>query len=137
MHATGGLYAPTIRYHNGTIYVVCTNVIHAEGSDNDVTKNFIVSTTDIWSGAWSDPVYFEFNGIDPSIFFDDDGKSYMQASASPGPMTKIHLFKIDLQTGKKLSEKTIWDCTGGIYPEGPHVQEGLLVLHYDFGRRNF
>jgi beta-xylosidase len=122
MHITGGLYAPTIRYNNGTIYVVCTNILHAENSDKGVAKNFIVSTTDIWSGVWSDPVYFEFDGIDPSIFFDDDGKSYMQGSASPGPMTKIHLFEIDLQTGKKLSEeKKIWDGTGGIYPEGPHM----------------
>ncbi|KAE9363270.1 glycoside hydrolase family 43 protein [Stipitochalara longipes BDJ] len=122
MHATGGLYAPTIRHNNGTVYVVCTNILHAENSNQDVTENFIVSTTDIWSGEWSDPIYFDFHGIDPSIFFDEDGKSYMQGSAAPGPMTKIHLFEIDLYTGKKLSEeREIWAGTGGIYPEGPHM----------------
>ncbi|RVX74738.1 hypothetical protein B0A52_01015 [Exophiala mesophila] len=122
MLATGGLYAPTIRQHNGIVYVVCTNVIHNEGSTKDVTENFIVSTHDIWSDEWSDPVYFEFQGIDPSLFFDQDGKAYIHGSAAPGPMTKIHLFEIDLATGKKLSEeKKIWDGTGGIYPEGPHI----------------
>lgn len=122
MHVTGGLYAPTIRHHNGTTYVVCTNIIHPDDSDVDLSENFIVSTRDIWANEWSDLVYFDFKGIDPSIFFDDDGRSYMQGSAAPGPMTKIHLFEVDLQTGKKLSEeKVIWDGTGGIYPEGPHM----------------
>ena len=122
MLATGGLYAPTIRYHNGTVYVVCTNVIHQDNSSVDKLRNFIVSTRDVWSNKWSDLVYFDFYGIDPSIFFDDDGKVYMQGSSSPGPMTKIHMFEVDLQTGKKLSEeKEIWGGTGGVYPEGPHL----------------
>lgn len=131
MLATGGLYAPTIRCHNGTVYVVCTNVIISAPDVDHVHSNFIVSTTDIWSDNWSDPVFFQFKGIDPSIFFDDDGRTYMQGSASPGPMTKIHLFEIDLKTGEKLSEeKKIWDGTGGIYPEGPHLykKDGLYYL---------
>lgn len=122
MHVTGGIYAPTIRHRNGTFYVVCTNILHKDNTNEDTTANFIVSTRDIWSNEWSDPVHFEFHGIDPSIFFDDDGRSYIKGSASPGPMTKICLFEIDLETGKKLSgEVKIWDGTGGIYPEGPHM----------------
>ncbi|EAW07062.1 putative xylosidase/arabinosidase [Aspergillus clavatus NRRL 1] len=118
--ATGGLYAPTIRHHNGTFYIVCTNVIRTPQGDNGV--NFIISTRDIWSDEWSDPVYFEFKGIDPSILFDDDGRTYIHGSAAPGPYTTINLFEVDLQTGAKLSdERTIWRGTGGIYPEGPHL----------------
>ncbi|EKD20826.1 uncharacterized protein L3040_000932 [Drepanopeziza brunnea f. sp. 'multigermtubi'] len=130
MLATGGLYAPTIRHRQGTTYIVCTNVIHPDDS-SDITENFIVSTKDIWLSEWSDPVYFEFDGIDPSIFFDDDGRSYLQGSAGPGPMTKIHLFEIDLETGEKKSEeKTIWRGTGGIYSEGPHLykKDGFYYL---------
>ncbi|GAM34509.1 hypothetical protein TCE0_015r02141 [Talaromyces pinophilus] len=121
MCATGGLYAPTIRHHEGIFYVVCTNVIHVD--ENDGThQNFIVSTTDIWGDQWSDPVFFDFDGIDTSIIWDSDGRSYMHGSAAPGPMTTIKLFEIDLNTGKKLSdEKIIWRGTGGIWPEGPHV----------------
>ncbi|PGG99752.1 hypothetical protein AJ80_09296 [Polytolypa hystricis UAMH7299] len=122
MLSTGGLYAPTIRHHKGITYIVCTNIVRREGDAGDDTQNFILSTRDIWSNEWSDPVNFDFTGIDPSIFFDDDGRSYMQGSASPGPMTKVNLFEIDLEIGKKLSEeKTIWGGTGGIYPEGPHI----------------
>ncbi|KAJ5200639.1 Concanavalin A-like lectin/glucanase subgroup [Penicillium cf. griseofulvum] len=121
MIASGGLYAPTIRYHQGTFYVVCTNVIHVPGEAKDRTENFIVSSDNIWSDIWSDPVYFEFDGIDPSIFF-EDGKTYIQGSAAPGPYTTINLFEVDLKTGAKLSEeKVIWRGTGDIYPEGPHL----------------
>lgn len=120
MMVTGGLYAPTIRHNKGTTYVICTNILHDGGDDEP--RNFIVSTGDIWSGEWSDPVYFDFRGIDPNLFFDDDGKVYVQGSAAPGPMTKIHNFEIDVATGAKLSEeRLIWEGTGGIYPEGPHV----------------
>lgn len=131
MLATGGLYAPTIRYNQGTFYVVCTNIIHPEGGNRDISENFIVSSKDIWSDTWSDPVYFDFKGIDPSIFFDENGRSYIHGSAAPGPMTKIHLFEVDLRTGEKISEeKKIWDGTGGIYPEGPHLykRDGWFYL---------
>lgn len=95
--------------------------------------NFIISTTDIWAGKWSDPIPFEFCGIDPSLFFDThhDGKSYICGSAHPGPATRIALFEIDVPTGKKLSgEKDIWSGTGGIYPEGPHIyfKNGVYYL---------
>jgi beta-xylosidase len=92
-----------------------------DGSNNEL-RNFIVSTTDIYESKWSDPVYFDFYGIDPSLFFDTDGKAYLCGSKSPGPETKIMLFEIDVDTGKKLTEeKELWHGTGGIYPEGPHI----------------
>lgn len=121
MCAAGGLYAPTIRHYAGRFYVICTNVIHA-GEQEGTHQNFIVSTADIWGDQWSDPVFFDFDGIDTSILWDDDGRSYMHGSAAPGPMTTINLFEIDVDTGKKLSdEKIIWRGTGGIWPEGPHI----------------
>lgn len=124
MLATGGLFAPTIRYHQAskTVYVICTNIIHPADGGEDVPQNFIVSTRDIFSNVWSDPVHFNFLGIDPSIFWDDIDNAYVCGSRGPGPMTTISLFEIDLSTGSKLSaEKTIWKGTGGIYPEGPHI----------------
>ncbi|KAE8555877.1 hypothetical protein TMatcc_003174 [Talaromyces marneffei ATCC 18224] len=130
MCATGGLYAPTIRHHDDIFYVICTNVIHV--SEHDGThQNFIISTADIWSNQWSDPVFFDFDGIDTSILWDDDGRSYMHGSAAPGPMTTIKLFAIDVKTGKKLSdEKIIWRGTGGIWPEGPHIYKTNDGWHY-------
>lgn len=121
--ASGGLYAPTIRYNKGTFYIVCTNVLHGgPTADQDKTENFIISTKDIHASKWSDPVYFNFRGIDPSILFDDDGRVYIHGSRGPGPGTKINLFEVNIETGELLSEeKTIWEGTGGIYPEGPHI----------------
>ena len=123
LYATGGLYAPTIRYHNGTFYIVCTNVVNPSDGGQSRLENFIISTTDIHAGKWSDPVPFEFYGIDPSLFFDPvSGKTYLCGSKSPGPSTKIILFEIDVATGEKLGpEKQLWHGTGGIYPEGPHI----------------
>ena len=76
--------------------------------------NFYVWTDDI-NGEWSDPVWIDHGGIDPSLFWDDDGKVYYLGSG-------MRQFEIDLETGKKLSEvKQIWTGTGGRCPEGPHM----------------
>jgi len=62
-----GLFAPSIRYHAGTFYLVCTNV--------DNGGNFIMTATDA-AGPWSNPVWLPAPGIDPSVFFDDDGSAW-------------------------------------------------------------
>ncbi|KAH7385040.1 putative xylosidase/arabinosidase [Cadophora sp. MPI-SDFR-AT-0126] len=123
--AAGGLWAPTIRHHEGVTYIVCTNVAHPE-VHGKVTRprfdNFILRTTDIWAGEWSNPVPFDFNGIDPDIFFDDDGRVYIMGSSWDTPSGAINGFEVDVTTGAKLSEeRVIW--TGAIKntPEGPHV----------------
>ncbi|KAL4779653.1 glycosyl hydrolase [Aspergillus varians] len=123
----GGLYAPTIRHHKGTFYIICTNVQHPR--ENPITKNvyqnFILSTNDIWANDWSDPVFFDFHGIDTSLFWDDDDRVYVVGSASPAdpsPMATIHQFEIDLKTGRKLSEeKLLWEGITKVFPEGPHT----------------
>ncbi|KAL4879559.1 glycosyl hydrolase [Aspergillus karnatakaensis] len=124
MAAQGGLYAPSIRYHKGTFYIVCTNVLHKPELpyfENEF-QNFILSTTDIWSNEWSDPVFYDFYGIDTSLFFDDDDKVYLIGSANPAPACTIRQFEIDLKTGAKLSEeKLLWEGITKVFPEGPHM----------------
>ncbi|KAG4440843.1 hypothetical protein IFR05_003656 [Cadophora sp. M221] len=122
---TGRLWAPTIRHHDGVSYIVCTNVVHPEIEGKPTWPrfdNFILRTTDIWAGSWSDPVPFEFNGIDPDIFFDDDGHVYIMGSSWNTDAGAINGFEVDINTGAKVSEeRVIW--TGAIKnpPEGPHV----------------
>lgn len=69
-----GVFAPTIRYHEGTFYMINTLV--------DAGGNFIVTATDP-AGPWSDPIFLGFDGIDPSMFFDDDGKVYVTNNGPP------------------------------------------------------
>lgn len=113
-----GIYAPTIRYHNGTFYCIVTSVGGGE--------NFFVTTDDIY-GEWSEPVMLpDFQGIDPSLFFDDDGKVYYS-----GTDRSIYVCEIDLKTGKPIGEKHyVWGGTGGNNPEGPHLYkiDGMYYL---------
>lgn len=119
--ACGGLYAPTIRHYKGTTYIVCTNVIHNNHS-RICFQNFIISTRDICEGQWSDPVWFDFYGIDPDLFFDDDGRAYITGSSWRTNPSTINCFEIDMQTGHRLSdEQVIWHGHSNIIPEGPHI----------------
>ncbi|MBC7653351.1 MAG: glycoside hydrolase family 43 protein [Oligoflexus sp.] len=78
VNASGGIFAPTIRYHNGVFYVLCTRA----GGDPK-KRNFIVTATDP-AGQWSDPYWLEdAPGIDPSLFFDDDGKAWYTGNRTP------------------------------------------------------
>jgi beta-xylosidase len=135
--AIGGLHAPTIRYHDGTFYIVCTNVTH-NGGENPKIKfhNFIISTKDIWGGHWSDPVEVDLHGFDPSLFFDDDGKAYFLGAQVPGPDLKTILYEVDLPTGDKLSKvDVIYHNPDDFYPEGPHLykKDGYYFLVFAEG----
>lgn len=113
----GGIYAPSIRHHEDLFYMVTTNV-----SDKG---NFYVYTSDP-SGEWSDPVWIDQGGIDPDLFFDDDGRCYF-ISANSG----MWICEIDIKTGRRLSEsKNMWQGTGGRHAEAPHIykKDGYYYL---------
>ncbi len=109
-----GIFAPTLRYHRGTFYLVTTNVGHR--------GNFYVTARDP-AGPWSDPVWLdEADGwMDPSLFFDDDGKVYYTRHHG-GRHGVVVQAELDVERGKLLgSPREIWSGTGGIWPEGPHL----------------
>lgn len=107
--SSGGVYAPTIRYHQGRFTMITTNV--------NAGKHFVV-TADDPAGAWSNPIWIDERGVDPSLFFDDDGTVYFTWANHP----KIYQAVLDIETGKLLTEpKVIWTGTGGRYPEAPHL----------------
>lgn len=119
---SGGIFAPTIRYHNGRFYMITTNVnFHPEDPSGHALGNFIVHTDDI-RGEWSEPAPVDHMGIDPSLFWDDDGKSYYTGTHFTPQGQCIGCFEIDPDTGEKRSEtRPIWYGTGGKCPEGPHL----------------
>ncbi|KAJ4334937.1 hypothetical protein N0V95_009043 [Ascochyta clinopodiicola] len=136
LFATAGLSAATIRYYAGTFYVVCTNNYEDHGELR--TDNFFVTTTDIWSDHWSKPTYFKWSGIDPSLFFDDDGTCYVTSQWSKWSLTQIEppvgtikQAKINLATGELLTEpKLVWEGFSKIDTEGPHLykKDGYYYL---------
>ncbi|MCL2697119.1 MAG: glycoside hydrolase family 43 protein [Oscillospiraceae bacterium] len=102
-----GIFAPTIRHHNNRFYMTTTNVSGG--------GNFYVFTDDIY-GEWSEPVYVGQEGIDPSLYFEDNRAYFM--SNGDG----IIQSEIDIETGRLLSKpKTLWHGTGGRYLESPHL----------------
>lgn len=106
------LYAATIRYHEGTFYIITTDV---RGGGN-----FYVTASNP-AGPWSDPVYVEKGMFDPSLFFDDDGKVYY-TRRGPRPAEGIVQAEIDIKTGHLLTPlRTI--ATSFLTPgaEGPHL----------------
>lgn len=119
--ASEGIYAPTIRYHDGRFYMVTTNV-----SDRG---NFIVYTDNIY-GEWSDPVWIDQGGIDPSLLFADD-KVYFVSNEGVNGDKGIHMCEINPHTGEKLSQsRLISKGCGGRHPEAPHVYKinGMYYL---------
>lgn len=120
---SGGIYACTIRCHEGRFYMVTTNVSNG--------GNFYVWTDDM-NGDWSDPIYVNQGGIDPSLFWDDDGTAYFLSNASgPDGRPTISQCIINLENGEKLTPtRSIWNGTGGKCPEGPHMYKinGLYYL---------
>jgi alpha-N-arabinofuranosidase len=109
-----GIFAPTIRYHDGTFFMITTNVSHR--------GNFIVHTKDI-RGKWSEPHWIDHVGIDPSLLFDDDGRVYYCGTAlDERGRQGIALFEINPFTGEKLSRTEIISYgAGGKHPEAPHL----------------
>ena len=101
--------------------MITTNV----GNGPNGFANFIVTAKDP-KGPWSDPIWLEQQGIDPSLYF-EDGKAYMVSN----PDLTITLCEIDPVSGKQLTpSKAIWRGTGGRYPEGPHIykKDGYYYL---------
>lgn len=119
-----GVFAPTIRYHDGTFYMINTLV--------DAGGNFIVTATDP-AGPWSDPILLGFDGIDPSMFFDDDGKVYVTNNGPPDyePLYNGHraiwIQEFDPEAQEMVGPRTVI-VDGGvdlsqepIWIEAPHI----------------
>ncbi len=114
INSSGGVFAPTIRYHNGRFYMVTTN---------DTThQNFYVYTDNI-HGKWSDPIFVDQGGIDPSLLFDDDGNVYFLSNGCDDyGESGVVQCQLNIETGEKLSHsKCIWKGSGGRYLESPHM----------------
>ena len=126
-----GLWAPTIRYHEGTFYIINTFVSEGREARRD---NYIITAKDP-AGPWSDPVFVEHaDGIDSSLFFDDDGSmwyagNYICPEALYEGHHGIYLCELDPGTFQfKGERRIIWD--GSKWIEAPHIykKDGYYYL---------
>ncbi len=119
-----GLFAPAITYHDGTFYIVNTCI--------ECGDNFIISAKDP-AGPWSDPVWLDFGGIDPSLYFADDGTAWITYNDLPPTEPRyeghraIWIQQFDLAAMQVMPERTLL-VDGGVNPaenpiwaEGPHI----------------
>lgn len=113
VRSSGGVFAPTIRYHEGRFYMVTNN--------NSTNKNFYVYTDDIY-GEWSDPIEVDQDGIDPSLFFEDGHCYFISNGHDEDDINGILQCEINIETGEKIGKsKRIWSGSGGRYIESPHM----------------
>jgi xylan 1,4-beta-xylosidase len=115
-----GIFAPTLRYHDGIFYMITTDV----GGQG----HFYLTTTDP-AGEWSDPIYVEGTGFDPDLFFDDDGKVYFTREN----FTEFGIlqWQIDIASGKLMGEgHLIWEGVEDRLCEAPHIYKinGMYYL---------
>ncbi|QOV47486.1 glycoside hydrolase family 43 protein [Streptomyces chromofuscus] len=104
--ASDGIYAPTIRHHDGRFHVITTDV----GG-----KGTFIVTSERPEGPWSDPVLVELPGIDPDLAWDDDGSCWCAVAG-------VSVARIDPGTGKVLEGPLpVWSGSGLKDPEAPHL----------------
>jgi len=120
-----GLFAPSIRYRDRTFYMIVTLV--------DRGGNLYVTATNP-AGPWSDPTFLpSVDGIDPSFFFDDDGKAYVINNGPPIEKPRydghraIWIQEFDVVAKKMIGPRTLI-VNGGvdlskkpIWIEAPHI----------------
>jgi hypothetical protein len=117
---SSGLFAGTLRHHDGKFWYVTTN-----------TSDFDAGQLLVWAanpaGPWSDPVHIpEASGIDPDITW-ADGQCYLTWNAwpsSPGSDGGIYQARLDVETGRLLEPAyPVWQGSGLDVPEGPHLYD--------------
>lgn len=112
--ASGGIYAPTIRHHDGRFWMTTTDF-------GKVQQGHLIVHAEDPSGPWSDPVYTPgVIGIEPDLAWGDDGVCRLTWSDVVGG--GISQVAIDPFTGALLdAPKEIWRGSGGAHAEGPHI----------------
>ncbi|UCE95083.1 MAG: glycoside hydrolase family 43 protein [Flavobacteriaceae bacterium] len=137
VQSDGGIHAPTIRYNKGTFYIITTNVYYHQDTKTTDFVNFIITAKDP-AGPWSEPHVLEgAPGIDPDLFFDEDGRAWYVGTHAPDKPNfpgegEIWLQEIDLENWKLKGERSfLWrGACGGVWAEGPHMykKDGRFYL---------
>lgn len=106
-----GIFAPTLRYHNGVFYLI---VVYVFRQPPGGVRGLVFKTTDPYdNAAWGEPLRYNTTAIDPDLFW-EDGKVYVTQSG-------ISQMTLGLETGATSESVWLWNGTGWPWPEGPHI----------------
>lgn len=120
-----GVWAPCLTYDNGLFYLIYTDVKSHKGAFKD-THNYLVTAADI-EGPWSEPVYLNSSGFDPSLFHDDDGRKWLLNMLWDFRKGKNKFGGIVIQEYSQEEQRmvgpatTIFEGTEIGFTEGPHL----------------
>ncbi len=117
-----GYWAPDISYYEGRFYIAATYRLNDDGG---VYRKQMVTSSDKPEGPYCEPVFLDEDGIDPSIFTDDDGKRYMLLNRG------ARIFEISADGRKQLSKaKLLYYGHQKRAPEGAHLlkKDGYYYL---------
>lgn len=120
-----GIWAPCLSYDDKSFWLVYTDVKRKDGSFKDA-HNYIVTAPSI-EGPWSEPMYINSSGFDPSLFHDDDGRKWFvnmmwDHRRRPLLFAGIALQEFDPKSGKLVGpRKNIFEGTELSLVEGPHL----------------
>lgn len=115
---SGGVWAPCLSYDGKYFYLVFTDVKTKKGKFYN-THNYVVYTDDIY-GEWSEPVYLNSIGFDPSLFHDTDGKKYLVNMVNG--FKGILVQEIEAGSFRLVGErKKVYAGSGIGCTEGPHI----------------
>lgn len=128
VQSNGGIHAPTIRFHNGKYYIMTTNVYYDEIKQRATATNFIITSSNP-EGPWSNPIVIRgAPGIDPDIFFDDDGRVWYAGNHQPSDPsfsgeTEIWMQELNPKNFQLIGQRFfVWrGACGGVWAEGPHI----------------
>ncbi|MDR1230648.1 MAG: glycoside hydrolase family 43 protein, partial [Spirochaetaceae bacterium] len=126
--ASGGIWAPCLSYDKGLFYLIYTNVRSWSSGPWKDTPNFLVTAPSI-EGPWSDPVFLNASGFDPSLFHDDDGRKWLvnmewdyRKKDPPGPFSGILLQEYSPAKKRLVGKpRKIFAGTALKLVEGPHL----------------
>lgn len=136
-----GVFAVTIRHHDGLFYLITTCVQCEKGG------NFYVTAEDP-AGPWSDPLWLDSPGIDPSLMWDDDGKAYyvghgnLEETQDWPDQQGAWLQELDTAKGELVGKRvqlTYGHANNAVWTEGPHLYkvEGNYLLMVAEGGTGF
>lgn len=122
---SAGVWAPCLSHAHGQFWLIYTDVRSTIGAFKD-THNYLVTAPSI-DGPWSEPTYLNSSGFDPSLFHDEDGRSWLlnqQWIHNPGKnhFNGILLQEFDRKSGSLVGPvKNIYAGTELEVVEGPHL----------------